>query len=89
MSVYVDPIFHQLGPRGQTDWCHMVADTEGELHEMADRIGLRREWYHRHHYNLTPESRTLAISLGAVEATTRECARKRREHERPRVEQSG
>ena len=49
-------------------WCHMIADYVVELHEMADRLGLKRCWFQakRPHYNLTEKERAQAIALGAV-----------------------
>jgi hypothetical protein len=43
-----------------------------ELHKLARRIGLRKEWAHRRrdgsvHYDLVPTKRQKAIELGAVE----------------------
>lgn len=46
MTVYVDDfgVPAQVGSvRGR--WSHMIADTEEELHEMAERIGLQRRWF--------------------------------------------
>jgi hypothetical protein len=50
----------------------MWADTEDEMHRLARRIGLRKEWAHRRrdgsvHYDLVPTKRQKAIELGAVE----------------------
>lgn len=82
MAVYVDPLFYwpsrdpeafRVGIRYGHMWCHMFADTDAELHEMAQRIGLRRVWHqtsppHRwSHYDLTPPRRKAAIARGAVE----------------------
>lgn len=56
----------------------MVSDlSEDELHEFATRLGLKRSWFqgrpkHTAHYDITPSKRTLAISLGAVEVSSRE-----------------
>lgn len=47
---------------------HMLADSLGELHEMAARIGLRREWFQAlsvPHYDLCQSKRKLAVQLGA------------------------
>jgi hypothetical protein len=57
MAVYVDglrPVARVVRrhPEG-TLWCHMIADSEEELHRVAEEIGLRRNWYHRDHYDLT------------------------------------
>ncbi len=75
MSVYVDPVMEHGGsatfrwPRS----CHMYADSERELHLMAERLGLRREWFQDKdklpHYDLVPAKRKLAVERGAVEHT--------------------
>jgi hypothetical protein len=54
--------------------CHMVADTEAELHAMAERIGIARRWYQGDHYDVTLERRARAVALGAVEITWRQCS---------------
>ncbi len=72
MSVYIDDAFI---PYGRMKMCHMVADTKGELHEMADKLGLRREWFQdgsRPHYDVSKGKRKLAVELGAIEITTKE-----------------
>lgn len=87
MSVYVDePVEYAkevsgyVGrARAKPRWCHMIADTEDELHEMARRLGLRREWFQADptgrghaHYDLVPSKRTLAIRFGAKAITFHE-----------------
>lgn len=77
MSVYVDRLIRYprrcikpAARRFGREWCHLTADTEEELHEFAERVGLRREWFQpkpRPHYDLTPEKRLQAVRLGAVE----------------------
>ena len=67
MSVYVDQI--KIHPSGQ--WCHMWTDGNiDELHQMAERIGLKRRWFQsvkdHPHYDLRPTKRMLAIELGAI-----------------------
>jgi len=52
--------------------CHMLADTDEELHEFARRMSLQRSWFQTnppwaHHYDLTPAKRAVALRLGAVE----------------------
>lgn len=49
--------------------CHMVADTEQELHAMADRIGVARRWYQGDHYDIALSKRALAVQSGALEIT--------------------
>ena len=74
MSVYVDraicypeePTGYVGRPRHTAMWAHMIADTETELHSMAQRIGLRREWFQGDHYDVTPSRRELAVRYGAV-----------------------
>jgi len=93
MSVYVDQVTkYPLGAikdsqtrRNGEYWCHLFADTVEELHELAQHIGLRREWFQDRkdfpHYDIVPNKRRQAIKLGAVQTTTREWIL-RREHER-------
>ena len=76
MAVYVDPIREHPPFHGWTLWCHMVADTDEELHAMAERIGMRREWYQGDHYDLRPDGRALALAFGAREMPMREMARR-------------
>ena len=67
VSVYVEGAENQFG---RMKMCHMLADTVAELHEMAARIGMRREWfqpYSRPHYDLSKTRRAAAVKLGAVE----------------------
>ncbi|RYG35903.1 DUF4031 domain-containing protein [bacterium] len=70
VAVYVDKLFETAPIRGQAWWCHMTADTLEELHEMAERIGMKREWFQdkrRPHYDLPPSTRALAVQQGAIE----------------------
>jgi hypothetical protein len=77
MAVYVDRSQHKLG---RMITCHMLADTLGELHDMADRIGAKRAWYQISrtgvpHYDIPRFRRARAIELGAIEVGRREtCA---------------
>ncbi len=88
MAVYVDQLMVWGGddaPRcfRHKPSCHMYADTLGELHVMADRIGLKRSWFQDSrtlkHYDLTPGKRSKAVVLGAVEHTRHEAIEKWRE----------
>ena len=76
MAVYVDePIWEWRGRR----WCHLTADTPQELHEMAARLGLLRQWFQskperpwRDHYDIPEEVRAQALACGAKPLSTRE-----------------
>jgi hypothetical protein len=58
--------------RGQM-YCHMFTDQFDltELHQMAQRIGLKRSWFQNPrpgdhpHYDLAPSKRALALANGA------------------------
>ena len=84
MSVYVDPLFtavstnHQAQRHGN-QWCHMVCDGDlEELHQMAEKIGLKRSYFQSPpkasmpHYDLTPVKRSMAVKNGAIEASFKE-----------------
>lgn len=77
MAVYVDNAMIKWR-RGK--WSHMTADTMDELHDMAQKTGLRREWFqdkkHHQHYDVTMTKRREVIAHGAIELTTREYVRK-------------
>ena len=52
----------------------MIADTEDELHNMADHIRVARRWYQGDHYDICMSKRKAAIAAGAVEITWKQCA---------------
>jgi len=59
------------------DDTHLVSDTLDELHEFAQRNGLRREWFQYHadhpHYDITADWRKkIALKLGAKKSRPRE-----------------
>lgn len=69
MTVYIDEF-----PAGWGKWTgggHMLANDLDELHAMADRIGLKRDWFQGHttfaHYDVQRRKRALAVAAGAVE----------------------
>ena len=69
--VYVDDMQAQFG---RMKMCHMVADTDDELHAMADRIGVSRRWHqappaHDSHYDIAQTKKALAIAAGAIPIT--------------------
>jgi Protein of unknown function (DUF4031) len=51
--------------------CHMLADTEEEMHAMADKIGIQRKWYQGDHYDICMAKRDLALAAGAREVSSR------------------
>lgn len=72
MSVYVDDVFI---PFGRMKMCHMIADTEDELHDMAARIGMKRKWFQdgsHPHYDVSKTKRVEAIRHGAIEVSVKE-----------------
>jgi len=76
MAAYVDNV--RIEWRGNR-WCHLVADTLDELHQTAQRLGLRREWFQSNasypHYDLTMQVRERAIRLGVQEGSRRQIIR--------------
>ena len=75
MTVYVDDMRAEYG---RMKMCHMIADTDEELHAMADQIGVARKWFQRKasgdHYDIALSKRALAVSFDAREITLRQCA---------------
>lgn len=70
MTVYVDSMRAKYG---RLILCHMIADTDEELHAMADTISVARKWFQGDHYDIALSKRTLAVAAGAKEITLREC----------------
>lgn len=82
MSCYVEPLINygwKLGPS-----CHLIADTEEELHTMATKIGMKRAWFQHSkgrempHYDLVASKRAAAVKAGAIEITRNELGEKAR-----------
>lgn len=71
MTAYVDNMRSKFG---RMIMCHMIADTDDELHDMAERIGVARRWYQGDHYDISLSKRTLAVAAGAREITQRQLA---------------
>ncbi|WP_454919266.1 DUF4031 domain-containing protein [Xanthobacter sediminis] len=66
MTVYVDDMYlYPMGQFGRMKMSHMIADTEEELHALAARIGLVRQWYQGDHYDVSMSLRAKAIAAGA------------------------
>ncbi len=80
MTVYVDDMWRSpVGRLGRLKMSHMIADSDDELHAMADRIGVARKWHqgppmHDSHYDVALSKRGLAVAAGAVEVTLRQLA---------------
>ncbi len=74
VTVYVDNAF-AVGDWGR--WSgggHLQADTLWELHEFAEQLGLRRQWFQskpgrpeNDHYDLGAVGRRRALELGAID----------------------
>ena len=57
---------YPMGRFGRMKMSHMLADTEDELHAMAQSIGIARRWYQGDHYDVAMSAREKAIAKGAV-----------------------
>lgn len=89
--VYVDDFYESgITYRGMK-MCHMIADTNEELMDMATKIGVKTKWIqnagtNREHFDIAFSKRKLAIRLGAKEIGMRELAKmtkERRYNENP------
>jgi hypothetical protein len=75
MAVYVDDM---RAPFGRMVMCHMLADSDEELHAMAARIGVARKWWQSpekasgSHYDIALSRRAMAVGFGAIEITWRQ-----------------
>lgn len=73
MTIYVDDMRANYG---RMIMCHMLADTDEELHSMASKIGVARRWHQKpgtphSHYDICMSKRAKAVELGAVEIDRR------------------
>lgn len=77
LTVYVDDM---KAGYGYMKMCHMLADSDDELHAMADIIGVNRRWWQSpakasgSHYDIAQSKRALAVEHGAVEITLRQAS---------------
>lgn len=77
MAVYVDDMhLSEAGRYRHMKMSHMIADTEAELLEMADRIGVLRKWHQypgtaKSHFDICMSKRALAVAAGATEIPMR------------------
>ena len=78
MSVYVDDMhLYPAGQFGRMKMSHLLADTDEELHAMADKIGVARRWHqapprHDSHYDIAMSKRAQALAHGAIAITWRQ-----------------
>lgn len=72
MTVYVDDMRRkQRVGKSFGSWSHLFADTQRELLDFADRLGLHESWIqhpdtHRVHFDLIENKRIKALQMGAV-----------------------
>ena len=81
MTVYVDDMYRTpMGRFGRMKMSHLIADTDEELHAMAQAIGVARRWWQSpattsgSHYDIAMTMREAAIKRGAVPITLKQCA---------------
>lgn len=74
--VYVD---YSVWEYGRMKMCHMIADTEKELYDMADKIGIDKKWYQKNHFDICLSKKKLAIKNGAIEISPFELVKKLKE----------
>lgn len=71
MPVYVD---NMRAPYRGMKMCHMVADSMDELLAMADKIGMKREWFQplsHPHFDVSLTRRAAAVAHGAIQVDRR------------------
>jgi len=88
MAVYVDNLVPCTPSK---NWqykksCHLIADTDKELHAFAECIGLKRSWFQKNssidHYDLNASKRIQALRNGARQLNNKHMAKKIREARR-------
>ena len=77
MAVYVDPARY---PFGRMIMCHMIADTNAELLDMARQIGVQSRWIQKpgtpqEHFDICKSRRERAVRLGAIEISSLDLGR--------------
>lgn len=82
MAVYVDDMhLSEMGQYRGMKMCHMIADSDEELHAMANRLGVDRKHFqappkirhsHHRHYDIAMSKRSMAIKAGAISVTMRQ-----------------
>ncbi len=69
--VYID---NMNAPYRGMKMCHMIADTNQELVEMADKIGVQRKWIqdpgtYNEHFDICQAKKAKALQFGAEEVS--------------------
>jgi hypothetical protein len=77
MACYVDTVRdYPLAGLRHDRFCHLLADTREELHEMAEALGVPHRFFQDHpwrwHHDLPEPLREKALELGARELTLHE-----------------
>ncbi len=77
MACYVDvPRSYPEAGLRFTEFCHLLADDRDELHELAEQLGVPRQFFQDHpwrwHYDLPAHARPRALELGAEPVTMHE-----------------
>jgi hypothetical protein len=75
MTVYID---RSRKPYRNMIMCHMVSDSIAELFAMAQKIGMRAQWFQPSsfpHFDVAAGRKISALQFGAVEIDRRELAR--------------
>lgn len=79
MPVYIDDMYrYAIGEFQGMRMSHLIADSDAELHAMAARIGMKRQWFQGDHYDVPMARRELAVAAGAIEITYRQAGAMRR-----------
>lgn len=76
MTIYVDDFRARYG---RMIMCHMIAETEWELHDFADHLGISRDHFQGDHYDICLATKRRALRFGAIEVTRRAMVRLRRD----------
>jgi len=86
MTVYVDDYRVQARVGSiNARWSHLFAvpPEDPNLHVIAQKIGLKREWFQNNsHYDVTESKRMAAVTVGAVSVGTMDGARLRLEYKK-------
>lgn len=73
MTLYIDP---PTWPGHGRHWSHLVSDASyAELHDFAAHLGAPARAFERDHYDIPSEWYAAAVTLGAVEAGSKEIVR--------------